>query len=169
MLGAVAFLAAQVRDPLSPEIQQAFRRPDLRDGPVDAYLNAYNADPVFRSWADTNLSAHFKDDHAIVTISLKAHGQTPGDATSDQMRVMADIAEEFGYDELRASHEQNIVLPHVHKSDLPAIHARLKEAGFGDDDIARIHAPVGLDIGAKSPAEIAMAVMAEITETLRKG
>ena len=51
-------------------------------------------------------------------------GQTPGDATAEQMRVMADLAEEYGYDELRISHEQNVILPHVHKSDLPAIHAR---------------------------------------------
>ena len=47
--------------------------------------------------------------------------------------------------------------------------ARLKEQGFGEDDIARIHAPVGLDIGAKSPAEIAVAVMAQITQRLRQG
>ncbi len=47
--------------------------------------------------------------------------------------------------------------------------ARLKDQGFADDDIARIHAPIGLDIGAKSPAEIAIAVMAEITQRLRQG
>ena len=46
---------------------------------------------------------------------------------------------------------------------------RLKAEGFGDDQIARIHAPVGLNIGAKSPAEIAVSIMAQITERLRKG
>ena len=46
---------------------------------------------------------------------------------------------------------------------------RLVEAGFTEAQIARIHAPVGLDIGAKSPAEIALSVMAQITARLRKG
>jgi xanthine dehydrogenase accessory factor len=46
---------------------------------------------------------------------------------------------------------------------------RLLGAGFSDADIARIHAPVGLDIGAKSPAEIALSVMAQVTDRLRKG
>ena len=64
-----------------------------------------------------------------MTVSIKAHGQTPGDATSDQMRVLADLSETYGYSELRISHEQNVILPHVHKSDLPAIHQRLADAG----------------------------------------
>ena len=42
------------------------------------------------------------------------------------MRVMADLAERFGHDELRISHEQNVILPHVHKSDLPAVYAALR-------------------------------------------
>jgi xanthine dehydrogenase accessory factor len=46
---------------------------------------------------------------------------------------------------------------------------RLRAAGFTDTDIARIHAPVGLDLGAKTPAEIAVSVMAQITRTLRQG
>ena len=71
------------------------------------------------SWADTNLAAHRTPSYAIVSISLKAHGATPGDATSAQMRVMADLAETYGHDELRISHEQNVILPHVHKADLP--------------------------------------------------
>ena len=59
--------------------------------------------------------------YAIVTVSLKPIGGTPGDATSEQMRVLADLAEEFGHDELRVSHEQNIILPHVPRRHLPAI------------------------------------------------
>jgi xanthine dehydrogenase accessory factor len=46
--------------------------------------------------------------------------------------------------------------------------ARLKEVGFSDADIARIHAPIGLDIGGRQPAEIAVSIMAQVTETLRK-
>jgi sulfite reductase (NADPH) hemoprotein beta-component len=123
---------------LFDEITAHFAAPDFRSGSTDAYSWAYDADPVFRAWADTNLSAHKEPDHAIVTISLKAHGQTPGDATAEQMRVMADLAERFGYDELRISHEQNVILPHVHKSDLPAIHAKLKEHGLATANVGLI-------------------------------
>jgi len=95
-------------------------------------------DPVLRSWIDTNVSAHVDPTHAIVSISLKAHGQTPGDATSDQMRLMADLAEAYGYDELRISHEQNVILPHVARTDLPEVHRRLKEAGLATANIGLI-------------------------------
>ncbi|AHD09094.1 nitrite/sulfite reductase [Phaeobacter gallaeciensis] len=123
---------------LLEEIKAHFTPPKLRGGNVETYLTAYDADPVFRSWADTNLAAHRDDNHAIVTISIKAHGQTPGDATAAQMRGMADLAEEFGYNELRISHEQNVILPHVHKSDLPALHARLKEHGLATANVGLI-------------------------------
>ncbi|MCI5095392.1 MAG: nitrite/sulfite reductase [Rhodobacteraceae bacterium] len=123
---------------LFDEITEHFAAPTFRSASTDAYSWAYDADPVFRSWADTNLSAHKDADHAIVTISIKAHGQTPGDASAEQMRVMADLAEQFGYDELRISHEQNVILPHVHKSDLPAIHAKLKEHGLATANVGLI-------------------------------
>ncbi|MDE4060113.1 nitrite/sulfite reductase [Phaeobacter gallaeciensis] len=123
---------------LLEEIKAHFTPPALRSGDTAAYDAAYDSDPVFRAWADTNLSAHRNEDHAIVTISVKAHGATPGDATAEQMRVMADLAQEFGYDELRISHQQNVILPHVLKSDLPAIHARLKEVGLATANIGLI-------------------------------
>jgi sulfite reductase (NADPH) hemoprotein beta-component len=81
------------------------------------------------------LSAHKADGYAIVSISIKKHGATPGDATSDQMRVMADLAEQYGHGELRISHEQNVILPHVHKSDLPAVYAGLREADLATANI----------------------------------
>jgi len=120
---------------LLAEIREAFAPPAFRNAPVDAYDAFYKADPTFRSWADTNLSAHRNAQYAIVTISLKAHGQTPGDATSDQMRLIADLAERYGHSDLRISHEQNVILPHVHKSDLPALHAQLVKAGLGTANV----------------------------------
>ncbi len=123
---------------LLEEIKTHFTPPALRGGNTQTYLAAYDSDPVFRAWADTNLAEHRKEDHAIVTISIKAHGATPGDATAEQMRIMADLAQEFAYDELRISHQQNVILPHVHKSDLPAIHARLKEVGLATANIGLI-------------------------------
>jgi sulfite reductase (NADPH) hemoprotein beta-component len=92
-------------------------------------------DPVLRSWIDTNTVAHRRDDHVIVTISLKAHGATPGDATADQMRLMADLAETHAYGELRISHEQNVILPHVPRAALPALHAALKRAGLATANV----------------------------------
>ncbi len=123
---------------LLAQIEAAFAPPALQDGPVDAYDTAYAADPVFRAWADTNLAAHRDPAHAIVTISLKAHGATPGDASAEQMRVMADLAERYGHDELRISHEQNVILPHVHKGDLPAVHAALSRAGLATANVGLI-------------------------------
>ncbi len=99
---------------------------------------AYKRDPVFRSWVDTNTSSHRAPGYVIAQISLKAHGQTPGDATSDQMRAMADLAERFGHNELRVSHEQNIVLPHVHKSNLPTIFAILQQHGLATANIGLV-------------------------------
>jgi sulfite reductase (NADPH) hemoprotein beta-component len=123
---------------LLAEIKAAFAPPAFRSAPVDAYDAFYKADPVFRAWADTNLAQHRNDQYAIVTISLKKHGETPGDATADQMRLMADLAEQYGHSELRISHEQNVILPHVHKGDLPAIHAALVKAGLGTANVGLI-------------------------------
>lgn len=123
---------------LLAEIEEAFAPPAFRNAPVDAYDAFYAADPVFRAWADTNLNAHRNAQYAIVTISLKAHGKTPGDATGAQMRVMADLAERYGHSDLRISHEQNVILPHVHKSDLPALHAELVKAGLATANVGLI-------------------------------
>ncbi|GFE64036.1 nitrite/sulfite reductase [Litoreibacter roseus] len=120
------------------KIEAQFKAPEFIESSVAQFKATYHEDPVFRSWADTNLTAHRNPDYAIVSISLKAQGQTPGDATSDQMREMAKIAQEYGHDELRISHEQNVILPHVHKSHLPAIHARLKEHGLATANIGLI-------------------------------
>lgn len=119
-------------------IEGYFTPPAFRSGPTTAYDTAYANDPVFRSWADTNLTPHKAEGYAIVTVSIKKHGDTPGDATSNQMRVLADLAETYGHDELRISHEQNVILPHVHKSDLPAIHAALKSAGLATANVGLI-------------------------------
>jgi sulfite reductase (NADPH) hemoprotein beta-component len=123
---------------LLADIEAAFAPPVFKEAPLDGYDAFYKADPTFRAWVDTNLAAHRNQQYAIVTISLKAHGQTPGDATSDQMRLMADLAEKYGHDDLRISHEQNVILPHVHKSDLPVIHAALVQAGLGTANVGLI-------------------------------
>lgn len=117
------------------DIRAQFAPPQLARKSSAPFAAAYQGNPVFRAWTDTNLHPHRDADHAIVTISLKAHGQTPGDATAQQMRAMADLAQRFGYDELRISHEQNVILPHVHRADLPALHAELRAHGLATANI----------------------------------
>jgi sulfite reductase (NADPH) hemoprotein beta-component len=119
-------------------IATQFTPPAFRDAPDDGYAVARAADPVFRSWTDTNLAQHRAPGYAIVTVSLKAHGQTPGDASSSQMRLLADLADKYGHGELRISHEQNVILPHVHKSDLPALHAALKSDGLATANVGLV-------------------------------
>ena len=121
---------APVDPALVAGIDAGFTAPAFRSGDAAGFEAARATDPVFRAWADTNLAAHKRDDHAIATISLKAPGATPGDASAYQMRLIADLAERYGYGDIRVSHEQNIVLPHVRKSDLAAVHAALKPAGL---------------------------------------
>jgi len=86
--------------------------------------------PAFANFVDVNVGAHKIPGYAIVTVSLKPIGGVPGDATSDQMRVLADASERFGFGELRVSHEQNIILPHVKQDDLFALWRMLDAAGL---------------------------------------
>lgn len=123
---------------LLEQFREVFSPPQYIKSSLAKFDKAYGSDPVFASWADTNLAPHKNPDYAIVTISLKAHGQTPGDASSNQMCLMADVAQEFSHDELRISHEQNVILPHVHKNHLPAVHERLKQVGLATANIGLI-------------------------------
>ncbi len=86
---------------------------------------ARKSDPTFDRWFRRNVHAHRVPGHAIVTISLKPIGGVPGDATAEQLDAIADIAERFSHDEVRVSHEQNLVLPHVALNDLKALYDRL--------------------------------------------
>ncbi len=123
---------------LLTELEAAFEPPVYISAPFDDFNAAYRTDPAFRSFVDTNLSAHKNDQYSIVSISIKKHGQTPGDATSAQMRVMADLARKYGHDELRISHEQNVILPHVHKSHLYTIYQALKDVELATANIGLI-------------------------------
>ena len=117
------------------EFRAAFAEPEYINAPIHPFNAALNSDSSFRAFTESNLHQHKNSDYSIVTISLKAHGKTPGDATSNQMRVIADLAESYGHDELRVSHEQNVILPHVHRKDVPAVHAVLRDAGLATANV----------------------------------
>ena len=117
------------------EIEESFAPPAFGDPGEGGFAAALKADPAFRAWCGRSLAEHRAPGHAIVQISLKARGATPGDATAEQMRAMADIAERHGHGELRISHEQNVILPHIRKADLPEIHAELARHGLATANI----------------------------------
>ena len=79
------------------------------------------SDPDFKLWVDQNVHAHKQPGYAITTISLKPKSGIPGDASSAQMDVIADLAEKYAHDEIRVTHSQNLVLAHVRKADLYAV------------------------------------------------
>ena len=113
------------------------------------------ADAGYINWLTRNTAAHKRDDYAMVTISLKPIGGIPGDATDAQMDAVADIAERYGFDEIRVSHEQNLVLPHVARADLPAVYRALEETGLATGNaglITDIIACPGLDYCALANA-----------------
>ena len=96
------------------------------------------SDPDFALWLDRNVVAHKVPGYAIANISLKPVGGIPGDASADQIELMADLAERYSLDELRVTHAQNIVLPYVKKADLQALWRELDEAGLSAANLDRI-------------------------------
>ena len=106
------------------------------------------SDPDFALWVDNNCVVHKAPGYIAVTISLKPIGGIPGDASADQMRLMAALAAQYSFDELRVTHAQNIVLAHVRKDQLYALWQALDEAGLGTanlDLVGDIIACPGLD------------------------
>ncbi|MAX00981.1 MAG: sulfite reductase [Sphingomonas sp.] len=115
---------------------------------ADAPGTVDRSDPDFALWLDQNVGQHKQPGYAMATISLKPVGGIPGDASADQMDLMADLAQRYSFDELRVTHAQNIVLPHVKKADLYALWQALTEAGLAEanlDLISDIIACPGLD------------------------
>ncbi len=104
-----------------------FAPPDLEPKkPVsDRVERRKGKDARFASFVTSNVISHRTPGYVIVTVSLKAIGAAPGDASADQMDAVADLAEDYSHDEIRVSHEQNLILPHVALDDLPAVYDRL--------------------------------------------
>jgi len=112
-------------------------------------------EPAFARFVRNNVRAHKQPGYAIVEVSLKAQEQTPGDASAHQLEVVADLAERYGLNDLRVTHVQNLVLPHIKLDDLPTVFATLQAAGLATpniDLISDIIACPGLDYCALANA-----------------
>jgi len=121
----------------------------------EAFELAKANDGAFARFVRNNVRAHKQPGYAIVEISLKAQEQTPGDASADQLDVVADLAERFGFNDLRVTHAQNLVLPHVKLDDLPTVFAALQGANLATpniDLVSDIIACPGLDYCALANA-----------------
>lgn len=109
----------------------------------------------FGRWVRRNTDGHRMPGYVAVTISLKPTGGIPGDATSEQMRTVAALADEFGHGEIRVTHEQNLVLPDIKKRDLFAVWHLLEDAGLATPNaslVSDIIACPGLDYCALATA-----------------
>lgn len=132
-------------------IKPFFADPAFEDGPKQVD----RSDPDFALWVDRNTNRHKHDSYVSAVISLKPVGGIPGDATGDQMRLMARLAKQYSFDELRIMHTQNVVLPHVKIGDLHALWSELEAAGLGApnmDSIEDMIACPGLDYCALANA-----------------
>ena len=117
-----------------------FAPPEFANLPSEsAIFNQARADDAaFDHWVKTNLVAHKKDGYGIVNISLKPIGGVPGDASDTQMEAVADLAEQYSFDEVRVTHEQNLVLPHVRLDDVKAVYDGLAAQGLATANLGLI-------------------------------
>ncbi len=111
-------------------IHAYFAPPALAARGSEQFEAAKAADPAFARWAGTNLHAHKVDGYASVTVTLKTIGHIAGDATADQMDLVAGLGEQYGHGDIRVSHAQNLVLPHVALDDVAHVYAALKGAAL---------------------------------------
>ncbi len=126
-------------------------------------------DPAFSAWLDENVMAHRVDGYAAVTISLKAEGAIPGDATGEQMTAIADIAEKHSASEIRVTHRQNLVLPWVPQSELRAVYDALVDLELAEANIglaSDIISCPGLDYCALATAR-SIPVAQKLSQELR--
>ncbi len=122
--------ALALDDEIVAEIAGRFRYPvyeNLSDNPPE--LTGARRERGFDTWFGNSVAKHKMPGYAIVTLSLKPEGGTPGDATAEQMDAIADLADRYSFGEVRVGHEQNLVLPHVAQRDLPAVWRALDAVG----------------------------------------
>jgi sulfite reductase (NADPH) hemoprotein beta-component len=129
---------------LPPEVVAAigarFGAPRFAELPArsEAFARALAEDAAFARWARTSLHPHRVPGYASVTISLKPIGGIPGDATSAQMDLVADLADRYSFGEIRVAHEQNLVLAHVRQDDLHALWQALHAPGIATPNVGLV-------------------------------
>ncbi len=121
-------------------VRRFFRPPAYEDldDPVSWYELKKSENAAFARWAATNVAAHKQPGYAIANISLKPEGGVPGDATAEQMDAIADLADRYSIGEIRVTHEQNLVLPHLKKADLFDLWRALGPLGLATPNVGTV-------------------------------
>jgi len=117
-------------------IRAYFAPPAFEHRPSKAWLGP--SERGFERWVARNTHTHKQSGYAIVTVSLKPVGGVPGDASAEQMEAIADLARRYSFDEVRVSHEQNLVLPHVRVEDLRSVYCELQTAGLAEANVGLV-------------------------------
>jgi sulfite reductase (NADPH) hemoprotein beta-component len=128
--------ALTLDDAVVEDIRSRFTYPAYKKLPhMPDELKKAAHDPHFEAWRKNSVAPHKVPGYAIVTLSLKPVGGPPGDATADQMDAIADLADKYSFGEIRVGHEQNLALPHVARSDLPALWRALDKIGVATPNV----------------------------------
>jgi sulfite reductase (NADPH) hemoprotein beta-component len=133
--GALALDPAAIADVAARFSHPGYRA--LDDNPAEL-TRALAADRLFAAWFRNAATNHKQPGYAIVTVSLKPVGGPPGDATAEQMDILAELADRFSFGEIRVGHEQNLVLPHVAQRDLPTLWRALDRAGLATPNVSLV-------------------------------
>jgi sulfite reductase (NADPH) hemoprotein beta-component len=153
------------------DIASRFRYPAYArlDNSTPELAEARGSDRRFDAWLGNSVAKHKVPGYAIVTLSLKPEGGTPGDVTAEQMDAIADLADRYSFGEIRVGHEQNLALPHVAQRDLPAVWRALDAIGVAIPNvnlITDIIACPGLDYCSLANAR-SIPIAQEITRRFR--
>ncbi len=153
----IALTHRPLGDAVVEGIRERFIVPEFETLPSEstAFAQSYERDIAFRHWVDTCTHEHKVPGYISAVVSLKPAGGIPGDASAQEMLVLADLAEQYSFNELRVTHEQNLVLPHVKRDELHALWSRLKAAGLATANIGLISDAIacpGLDYCALANA-----------------
>jgi sulfite reductase (NADPH) hemoprotein beta-component len=121
-------------------VAMQFAPPAYKTLPTEAPVHtaALASNSGFSAWVKQNVRAHKQSGYAVVTISLKPVGKIPGDASADQMYAIAELAAAYSFDDIRVTHDQNLVLPHVELTHLKAVYDRLTDIGLATPNIGLV-------------------------------
>jgi sulfite reductase (NADPH) hemoprotein beta-component len=129
----------KLRTTLDPDvvtgIEAQFAPPSYGPAPEVDLDQERLENPNFSRWVAHNVTPHKQDGYAVVTLSTKVTGIPPGDVSDEQMDLVADWADQFGYGEIRISHQQNFVLPDIRQADLLALFKQAAAADLGASNI----------------------------------